>query len=280
MNEILSSINAIQGVIGSVVFSNNGQCLGAVLTPPYEPMLFSQFFTQLKSASDIFSQLSNNPINVVILRFDAGYLYLRNIKDAILGVLTQADANLSMVSVGCNVAVFKLEVAIQAPLHSASPQSITPQSLSSSRGMSSNRFPALGASELNTAISNQYAALPKLSESHTKFNTTPKPGSGTWSTSTMNLSKSGGDSPLSNVDIPPDAVGRPVIEALLKALARQIGPFAKVYVKEALNNMGVSASTVTLSQYNDLVSLLVMRVTEPMRAKAFVAEAATLLPKK
>ena len=274
MNEILSSINAIQGVIGSVVFSNNGQCLGAVLTPPYEPMLFAQFLAQLKTAGDIFSQLSNNPMSTAILRFDAGYLYLRNIKNASLGVLTHANANLSMVSVGCNVAAFKLEAAIQAPINSPSPQSLSP-----SRGTLSNHFPALGAPELNTAISNQYTALPKLSESQNKLNTSPKPGAGVWSTSTMNLSKSGGDSPSLNVEIPPDAVGRPVIEALLKALARQMGPFAKVYVKEALNKMGVSANTVTLSQYNDLVSLLVTRVTEPARAKAFVAEAATLLPK-
>lgn len=274
MNEILSSINAIQGVIGTVVFSNSGQCLGSVLAPPYEPVLFSQFLAQLKSAGDIFGQLSNNPINVAILRFDAGYLYLRNLKNAILMVLTHASANLSMVSVGCNVAVFKLEAAIHAPISSPSPQSLSP-----SRGTLSNRFPALGAPELNTAISNQYSALPNVNESQ-KLNSTPKPGAGTWSTSTMNLSKSSGESSSLNAEIPPDAVGRPVIEALLKALARQLGPFAKVHVKEALGKMGVSASTVTLSQYNDLVSLLATRVTEPARAKAFVVEAVTLLPKK
>jgi predicted regulator of Ras-like GTPase activity (Roadblock/LC7/MglB family) len=274
MNEILASINAIQGVIGSVVFSHGGQCLGSVLTPPYEPMIFSQFLTQLKSAGDIFGQLSSNPINIAILRFDAGYLYLRNLKDATLAVLTHAEANLSMVSVGCNVAVFKIEVALQTPAVAPNPRSVTPQSLPLSKESLSNRFPALGVSEVNTAISSQYASLAKL-------NTTPKPGTtGTWSTSTMNLSKSSGDSPSLGVEIPPDAVGRPVIEGLLKALARQLGPFAKVHVKEALASMGVSASTVTLLQYNDLVSLLATRVTEPARTKAFVAEAATLLPKK
>ena len=274
MNDILSSINAIQGVIGAVVFSHSGQCLGSALTPPYEPVLFSQFFARLKSAVDIFGQLSSHPLHVAILRFDAGYLYLRQLKDASLAVLTHATANLSMVSVGCNVAALKLEAAIQPPISSPSPQPQPP-----SRGTLSSHFPALGAQELNTAISSQYAALPSINESQ-RFNTTPKPNASTWSSSTMSLSRSSGDSPSLNAEIPPDALGRPVIEALLKALARQLGPFAKVHVKEALARLGVSASTATLSQYNDLVSLLAARVTEPARAKAFTAEAATLLPKK
>ena len=47
----------------------------------------------------------------------------------------------------------------------------------------------------------------------------------------------------------PAAVGAQVMEGLLKALARHIGPFAKLILKEELHKLGATAATLGFSQY-------------------------------
>jgi predicted regulator of Ras-like GTPase activity (Roadblock/LC7/MglB family) len=73
------------------------------------------------------------------------------------------------------------------------------------------------------------------------------------------------------------AVGTQIIEALQKAFAKHIGPFAKIVLNEELGKMGVGASTVARGQYDELIRALGNRLPDAMKRKDFLAEAAGLL---
>jgi len=93
--------------------------------------------------------------------------------------------------------------------------------------------------------------------------------------STSLLSQSGGDTAP-----PPNAVGPDVMNALLKLFAKQIGPFAKVILKEELTKIGATASTLVRSQYEDLVGMLVRRLPDSGKRKEFMTDVANLTSRR
>lgn len=96
-------------------------------------------------------------------------------------------------------------------------------------------------------------------------------GSGT----SMSLSDSGGG----GGPAPPNAVGHEVMSALLKCLAKQVGPFAKIVLKEELTKLGVTAHTIVRGQFEDLVLLLLPRIPDPTKRKEFL-EAVGKIPNR
>ena len=78
----------------------------------------------------------------------------------------------------------------------------------------------------------------------------------------------------------PDAVGKNIMDGLLRALARHIGPFAKLIMKEELTKLGVTPTTLGFSQYEDFVSLLSRRVQDPAKRREFITEAEALPSKR
>jgi hypothetical protein len=78
----------------------------------------------------------------------------------------------------------------------------------------------------------------------------------------------------------PDAVGKNIMAGLLKALARHIGPFAKLIMKEELTKLGATATTLGFSQYEDFISLLSRRVQDPAKRREFITEAEALPNKR
>jgi hypothetical protein len=77
----------------------------------------------------------------------------------------------------------------------------------------------------------------------------------------------------------PDAVGKETLDKLLRALAKHIGPFAKLMIKEELTRMGATASTLGLSQYDDFIGMLGRRLQDPNKRREFMTEAESL-PKR
>lgn len=72
--------------------------------------------------------------------------------------------------------------------------------------------------------------------------------------------------------IPPDAVGLTRVNMMVKSLARQIGPFAKIIVKEELTKLGVTGHTVGRAQFEDLVNICSKRVADPAKRQEFIDE--------
>ena len=75
----------------------------------------------------------------------------------------------------------------------------------------------------------------------------------------------------SGAEAPPDAVGTTVMRALLKELSKQLGPFAKVILKQELGRMGLSARTVGRRHYDDLVKVLAKKIPEGEKKEQFIA---------
>ncbi len=94
------------------------------------------------------------------------------------------------------------------------------------------------------------------------------------SLSMSSISMSGGDAGA----VPADAVGKEVVHRLMKALARQVGPFAKVFLKQELTKLGATPRTLVRDQYSDLVQILGRRISDEGQREAFSAEASRLLP--
>jgi hypothetical protein len=118
--------------------------------------------------------------------------------------------------------------------------------------------------------SGQHAAMGSTSQSG-RLGSQPAAPRG----STSLLSQSGGDAAP-----PPNAVGPDVMNALLKLFAKQIGPFAKVILKEELTKIGATASTLVRSQYEDLVGMLVRRLPDSGKRKEFMTDVANLTSRR
>jgi hypothetical protein len=74
----------------------------------------------------------------------------------------------------------------------------------------------------------------------------------------------------------PDWVGEAVLHNLMKALARQLGPAAKVILKQEVKRIAVSMGGVTTSNFWTLVDALAQRISDASKREAFVAEARQL----
>lgn len=79
------------------------------------------------------------------------------------------------------------------------------------------------------------------------------------------------------VAIPADAVGVSTINALIKLLAKDNGPMAKLQVKDELTRLGLAPQAVGVAQYDDLVNAVSKRVADPGRRRDFQVEAKALL---
>ncbi len=71
---------------------------------------------------------------------------------------------------------------------------------------------------------------------------------------------------------PPDAVGTTVMRALLKEFSKQLGPFAKVVLKQELGRMGLSARTCGRQHYDDLIGILAKKIPEPSKREDFIVQ--------
>jgi len=212
MDNVLSGINAIAGVIGSAAFDSTDACVAHRMPAPYEPILVTHVMRELRSVLGILRYLddSSPAWGMLVVGYDQGYVVLRPVDDrTTILVLASLSLNLSMLGIGFSVASLKL----------AEDRSSEPSAVGSNRG---------------------------------DDDTAP----------------------------PTHAVGPDVMDALLKSLSKQIGPFARVILKEELTKMGASASTLVRSQYEDLVGMLARRLADPGERHEFMTDVAKLASRR
>lgn len=244
MNPILNALNAVPGVIGSLIFDDANECVAEQIPPPYEPVLLQGVVAELREAAGMLATLDDAPWEVFTLHFDGGYLFVRQHAPYTLLVLADSAANPAMLNVGLNVATMKLAKLGQAaaapatrasspPLPQPPPQPPpAPSTTAASRSGISGPAPGFGAS------------VPRFS-------------------------MSGGAH-----EYAPDAVPRAAMDGLLRALALQVGPFAKIFMRDDVVKLGATISTLGLGQYDDYVRLLALRVPDGTKRDAFLREAA------
>jgi hypothetical protein len=311
MSSALQGLNQIPGVIGSVIFNNQDECVVHMMPPPYEPMLLGGVMVELRNALNVLAYLDENATwNAIVARFDAGYVVMRQVQKLTILVLAAPTLNPAMLSVGFNVAALKLEkeglppaplpppplppvpqvrhsgvMSSVSSLSSGPPPSMasmgysspmpsmggmTGTSPGSSPGASGSQHPAIPAGlssrDLSISQSGGIPGIPPVSQSSPRLATSSATGFRS-------------DSQDTNPALP-DAVGKNIMDGLLKALARHIGPFAKLIMKEELGKLGATPTTLGFSQYEDFVSLLSRRVQDPAKRREFITEAESLPNKR
>lgn len=98
--------------------------------------------------------------------------------------------------------------------------------------------------------------------------TASAPGGGPSPTGDFSMSDSAG-----GASAPPDALPKALIKDLLRCFAQEMGPFAKVMLKEQLVALGVTASSVRRTQWPDLLAMLAAKVPDAAKRSAFLAAA-------
>jgi hypothetical protein len=318
VNTVLAGVNAIPGVLGSAIFDGNDHCVAAVMPHPYDVGLLTQVMGELRNTLQVLTYLEyGDNWSGLVARFDAGYLIVRNVAGMTVLVLTQPSLNLAMLSVGFNVAALKLQKMAMAQAQAQQPVYGGPSQQMYAQPDPNQSAPPLqpmqqGGQRLTLPlpappvhqqppprISAEMAAVSpsQLSQSGRLTSTGTNPGNpmsqsgsreftspgsnpggrlASSSTGISGLTYSGGQS-----DMPvPDPIGPQIMDGLLKALARHIGPFAKMILKEELTKLGVSASTIQFAQYEDFVGSLARRVQDPAKRREFVAECEKIQQKR
>jgi len=237
MNDILTGLNEINGVIGSAIFDASDECVAHAIPAPYEPILLSQAMKEFRAVLEVMG--SNEDAKDwahMQVTLENGCVALRAVDDYTLMAIGSATLNHSMLSIGFSVASLKLSKAKGDG------------SISKSAGKS-------GA------------------KSASKSGAVSATGGSQKSLSSMSFS------PAADGPRVPNAVGPAVIDALYKLLAREVGPFAKMAVKEEMGKLGATPYTMVPSQFDDLVGALVRRV--PLdKQKDFIAKARELVFKR
>lgn len=217
-NEALANLSKTDGVLGVVVFDDQGTCLVNHLPAPYEPILLAEVVRRLAAVFDVFSSLEDGPPASFSVDCEDGCLVLRRVDHHWVVALTHPDANMNLLNVAMNVVVLNI-----------------------SRG-----YPASGT---------QAAVTRTLTESMTGRSST-----------NLSMSNTGGD-----VEIPPDAVDRAIVQSLLTIYRDYLGPAAKIVFKQQLAGLGVTSRTLRRGQFGDFVARLAAKIPVAQRQKEFIA---------
>ena len=244
MTEILDVLVRIPGVSGAALCNQAGDCVLSQLIPPFEPILIKQLVNEIRSVFQIMRYLDDSEPQFFVVHLDDVSIVVRQIGELTLVALASSTTNSNMLGVGFNVVNLKIREYGPANFELAA---------GSGSGLK-------GASASQSPPPRQAAG------------SVPGRGEATTIAASVSLSMSDSGRPAA-----PDWVGEVVMQKLLKALARQLGPAAKVILKQEVKRIAVSMGSVTPSNFFSLVDALAQRINDPPKRQAFLSEARPLL---
>lgn len=254
MAGMLDRLASIPGVSACAIFNLAGECVAEEIKPPYESILFTTAGNQLREAWDLFEFLDSSKPEMIVGRFEFGCLAARRISGHVIIIVADATVNMAMLNVGMNVAVLRLAEE------------------GSGAGSSSGHAPHSGGG----TASKQYSRPSMGGQSQGSHDPTPSAASRVSSqVSVLSWTSPSGGGTLV---IPPDAVGEQVIGELVTLLAKFVGPFAKVMVKEELKALGAHPRTLRRAAWRDLLDAIMRGIPQQEKREAFITEARRLLP--
>jgi len=303
MSNALIGLNQIPGVIGSAIFNAQDECVVHMMPEQFDPDLLGRAMAELRNSLNVLAYLDENATwSAIVVRYEGGYMVVRSIQGLTIVVLAQPTLNPAMLSVGFNVAALKLEKeGVPPPLHVPLPLPLPPPpslaappppppppmaapSALAATMMAGPRSPTLTGLPQPTAppppppphVSSSSQNLSISQSGRIPMAVTPVSHSSphvTQSVTGQTFRESGDSGITARL---PDSVGPQVMDGLLKALARHIGPFAKLILKEELHKLGATAATLGFAQYEDFVGMLAGRLQDPAKRREFVEEAERL----
>ncbi len=306
MSNALIGLNQIPGVIGSAIFNGQDECVVHMMPTPFDPEPLGRVMAELRNSLNILAYLDENATwSAIVIRYEGGYLVVRSLQGLTIVVLAQPTLNPAMLSVGFNVAALKLEKeGVPPPLHVPLPLPLPPPPAAAPppAPMTHATPPPPAPTVMMPAMRTTLTGMPAMQPTSPP----PPPPAPVSSSQNLSISQSGripmAVTPISHssphvaqsgtgqvyrdshdsgiTQRPPDSVGPMVMDALLKALARHIGPFAKLILKEELHKLGATAATLGFGQYEDFIGMLAGRLQDPAKRREFVQEAERLPHKR
>jgi hypothetical protein len=245
LRDALAPIASIPGVTGAAVFGDGDRCLAAALQPPYEELLVERAMRTLRQALLTLNVSFDSAAtwSGLFLRCDGGHLVVKRSGDHTLLVFGDASLNVAMVNVGLNVAALKLRAAsgVPAPYTAGG---LGSQPVTSHDFLDPRAALTVGYGQAAIATGSPAAPLP-LAPAAIAGEVAPAAG----------------------------MVPRALLEQVLRALARTLGPSARDMLRDELVGLGLAPQAVPLASFSDLVDQLALRVQDPGRRAAFLVEA-------
>jgi predicted regulator of Ras-like GTPase activity (Roadblock/LC7/MglB family) len=264
MDTILQSLHELEGVNGSIVADGGGRILGYRAHVVYDADLLQQVSKQIVSAVDSI-KLIQEDWDAITAQFSEGKLLIRNLtsgsqhknRTATLAVIADARLNISFAGVAIRVAVAKLK----AMLDGSMPEPLPLGALSSQSSVSQPHPTQVHAAVAPTASS--------LSGAGAGASGYARPTTSEVATSGLSWSGLSGSSSVSGSGV---SVADPASSAFLtlctKALARSVGPMAKVFVKEAARKVSPERP-FSRDSAQELITELLKHFEDPAEAAQF-----------
>jgi hypothetical protein len=259
MNDILRGLRELQGVHGAFVADSGGQVIAFDAESIYDLTLLNDVCRVVVSAIDSI-KLLHEDWDVLSTQFSEGRLDVRNLSDGpqsksagmMLIVIADANVSASFASVAVRVAVGKLRKVLSGVGMGAS-------SLGQSGPGSGYSVQGPGYAAPNSALSSSQMAI-----ASGRSSALPEVA-----TSGLSWSGFGPNSTMSGSGVAvADAASSSALTVCTKALAKSVGPMAKVFVKEAVRRICPDHPFST-AQLPALIAELEKQIDDPSDAQQF-----------
>jgi hypothetical protein len=244
MNEILDVLVRIPGVSGAALCNQQGECVLSQLIPPFEPILIKKIVSEVRGVFQMMRYLDDSEPQFLVLHLDDVVVAVRQIEELTLVALATITTNSTMLSVGFNVVHLKILDHGIANFELAAGTGPRPGSGSLSPPRPSGGTPT---------------AVPIAHSEGTSIGS-----------ASLSISDSG-------QPVAPDFIGDELVQHLVKALARQLGPAARVVFKQQVKHIGLTIGMITPSNLSTVVDALLQRVTDAAKREAFLSDVRALL---
>ena len=244
MNEILDVIVRVPGVSGAALCNQRGECVVSQLIPPFEPILIKKIVSEVRGVFQMMRYLDDSEPQFLVLHLDDVVVAVRQIEELTLVAIATSTTNSTMLGVGFNVVHLKI---------------------------------------LDHGIANFELAAGTGSRPGSGSQSVPRFGGGTPPPVPIARSEglAFGSASLGMFDsgqpAAPDFIGDELVQRLVKALARQLGPAAKVVFKQQVKHVGLTVGAITPHNLPTVVDALLQRVTDVAKREAFLSEVRALL---
>jgi len=243
MNEILDVVVRVPGVSGAALCNQQGECVLSQLVPPFEPILIKTIVSEVRGVFQMMRYLDDSDPQFLVLHFDDLVVAVRQIEELTLVAFATSTTSVTMLGVAFNVVNLKIRDHGIPNFDLAAGTGLTPGSGSQS----------------------------------------PRPSGGTPTSVPIARSEdtTSGSASLSISDsaqpAAPDFIGDELVERLVKALARQLGPAARFVFKQQVKHIGLTVGAITPNNLSSVVEALLQRVTDVAKREAFLSDVRALL---
>ena len=246
MNEILDVLVRVPGVSGAALCNQRGECVLSQLIPPFEPILIKKIVSEVRGVFQMMRYLDDSEPQILVLHLDDVVVAVRQIEELTLVALATSTTNSTMLSVGFNVVHLKVL-----------DHGIANFELAAGTGSR----PGSGSQSLPRFSGGTPPPVPIARSEGLAF--------GSASLSTFDSD--------SGQPAAPDFIGDELVQRLVKALARQLGPAAKVVFKQQVKHIGLTVGAITPNNLPTVVDALLQRVTDVAKREAFLSDVRALL---